>query len=60
MTETMITLVAYLLHVSCQWVFKQALKMSPRAAVTAGKILEYAYLWALACRSCKFSVLDFD
>ena len=51
---------AYLLHVSCQWVFKQALKTSPRAAVTAGKILEYAYLWALAGRSCKFSLLDFD
>jgi len=37
---------AYLLYVSCQQVFKQALKTSPRAAVTAGKILEYAYLWA--------------
>ena len=37
---------AYLLHVSCQWVFKQALKTSPGAAVTAGKILEYSYLWA--------------
>ena len=23
-------------------------------------ILEYAYLWALACVSCKFSLLDFD
>ncbi len=51
---------AFLLHVSCQRVFKQALKTSPRAAVTAGKILEYAYLWALACMSCKFSLLDFD
>ena len=49
-----------LLHVSCQRVFKQALKTSPRAAVTAGMILEYAYLRALACVSCKFSLLDFD
>ena len=54
------TSLAYLLHVSCQWVFKQALQTSPRAAVRAGKVLEYAYLWALACRSCKFSLLDFD
>eukprot|EP00930_Biecheleria_cincta_P017242 TRINITY_DN13764_c0_g2_i2.p1 TRINITY_DN13764_c0_g2~~TRINITY_DN13764_c0_g2_i2.p1 ORF type:complete len:653 (-),score=131.93 TRINITY_DN13764_c0_g2_i2:102-2060(-) len=48
------------LHRSCQRIFKQALKTSPRAAVTAGKILEYAYLWVLACNSCKFSELEFD
>ncbi|CAE7303924.1 unnamed protein product [Symbiodinium sp. CCMP2456] len=51
---------ANMLHVSCQKLFRQALTTSPRAAVTAGKILEYAYLWALACRSYKFSRLDFD
>ena len=47
------------LHCFCQKIFKQALKTSPRAAVTAGKVLEYAYLWVLACRSHKFSRLDF-
>ena len=47
------------LHRSGQRIFKQALKTSPRAAVTAGKILEYAYLWVLACSSCKFSQLEF-
>ena len=51
---------ANMLHCSCQGVFKQALKTNPRAAVTAGKILESAYLWVLACRSCKFSGLKFD
>lgn len=51
---------ANLLHRSCQVVFKQALKTSPRAAVTAGKILEYAYLCVLACNSCKFSLLEFE
>ena len=51
---------ANMLHCSCQGVFKQALKTNPRAAVTAGKILEPAYLWVLACRSCKFSGLKFD
>eukprot|EP00435_Cladocopium_sp_Y103_P064028 s1398_g25.t1 len=51
---------ANMLRCSCQIVLKQALKTSPRAAVTAGKILEYAYLWVLACRSCKFSKLRFD
>ncbi|CAE7292201.1 unnamed protein product, partial [Symbiodinium necroappetens] len=51
---------ANMLHVSCQKIFRQALTTSPRAAVTAGKILEYAYLWTLACRSYKFSRLDFD
>ena len=35
---------ANMLHCSCQGVFKQALKTNPRAAVTAGKILESAYL----------------
>ena len=50
---------ANLLHRS-QRVFRQALKTSPRAAVAAGKILEYAYLWVLACNSCKFSLLEFD
>ena len=47
------------LHRSGQRIFKQALKTSPRAPVTAGKILEYAYLWVLACSSCKFSQLEF-
>ena len=51
---------ANMLHRSCQGIFKQALKTNPRAAVTAGKILESAYLWVLACRSCKFSRLEFD
>ena len=51
---------ANMLHCSCQIVFKQALKTSPTAAVTAGKILEYTYLWVLACRSCKFSKFRFD
>ena len=49
-----------MLHCSCQGVFKLALKKNPRAAVTAGKVLEYAYCWVLACRSCKFSKLRFD
>ena len=35
---------ANMLHCSCQGVFKRALKTNPRAAVTAGKILESAYL----------------
>ena len=35
------------------------MKTSPRAPVTAGKILEYAYLWVLACSSCKFNQLEF-
>ena len=51
---------ANMLHCSCQGVFKQAFEMTPRAAVTAWKILESAYLWVLACRSCKFSRLEFD
>ena len=49
---------ANLLHLSCQGVFRQALKTIARAAVTAGKILEYAHLWVLACRSCNFSLLN--
>ena len=51
---------ANMLHRCCQGIFKQALKTNPRAAVTAGKILESAYLRVLACRSCKFSGLEFD
>ena len=51
---------ANMLHCSCQGVFKQALKTNPRAAVTAGRILESAYLWVVACRSCKFSGLEFE
>ena len=51
---------ANMLHCSCQGVFKQAFETTPRAAVTALKILESAYLWVLACRSCKFSRLEFD
>ena len=51
---------ANMLHCSCQGVFKQALETNPRAAVTAGTILESAHLWVLACRSCKFSGLDFE
>ena len=51
---------ANMLHRSCQGIFKQALKTNPRAAVTAGKILEPACLWVLACRSYKFSGLKFD
>ena len=35
---------ANMLHCSREGVFKQALKTNPRAAVTAGKILESAYL----------------
>ena len=38
---------ANLLHLSCQGVFRQALKTSPRAAVAAGKILESDYVWVL-------------
>ena len=51
---------ANMLHCSCQGVFKQALKTNPRAAVTAGRIFESAYLWVVACRSCKFSGIEFE
>jgi len=42
------------LHHDCQSLFKNALRKYPRVAVTAGKVLELAYLWVLACRSKKF------
>ena len=51
---------ANVLHCSCQAVFRLALRTNPRAAGTAGKVLEYAYSWVLACRSCKFGKLRFD
>ena len=51
---------ANMLHCSCQGVFRLALTTNPRGAVTAGKVLEYAYCWVLACMSCMFSKLRFD
>ena len=51
---------ANMLHCSCQGVFRLALTTNPREAVTAGKVLEYAYCWVLACMSCKSSKLVFD
>ena len=51
---------ANVLHFSCQRVFRGALTTNPRGAVTAGKVLEFAYCWVLACMSCKSSKLVFD
>ena len=41
---------ANMLRCSCQGVFKQALKTNPSAALTAGRILESAYLWVFGTR----------
>ena len=42
------------LHRSCQDLFKSALDNSSSRTVTAGKILERAYLWVLSCQSDKY------
>ena len=47
------------LHRQCQMLFKFALGSGATAQVTAGKVLEHAYLWTTACRSNKFEEIQF-
>ena len=47
------------LHCFCQDLFKSALDNSSSGTVTAGKILEHAYLWVLSCRSNKYRKITF-
>ena len=47
------------LHRSCQGLFKFALDNSSSRTVTAGKILERAYLWVLSCQSNKYGEITF-
>ena len=47
------------LHCFCQDLLKSALDNSSSGTVTAGKILEHAYLWVLSCRSNKYRKITF-
>ena len=47
------------LHRFCQDLFKSALDNSWSGTVTAGKILEHAYLWVLSCQSNKYGEITF-
>eukprot|EP00930_Biecheleria_cincta_P073990 TRINITY_DN6122_c0_g1_i8.p1 TRINITY_DN6122_c0_g1~~TRINITY_DN6122_c0_g1_i8.p1 ORF type:complete len:525 (+),score=101.31 TRINITY_DN6122_c0_g1_i8:3-1577(+) len=50
---------ANMLHRRCQSLFLDVLSRSDTAVVTAGKVLEFAYLWSLGVKSNKYGEVRF-